>query len=53
MDKRSRWSCLVNEQGEISEWEDKAGADYFAELRKFATMHRHCSIQIKIACSLL
>ncbi|HDL4175144.1 amino acid ABC transporter [Mannheimia haemolytica] len=32
MDKRSRWSCLVNEQGEISEWEDKAGADYFAEL---------------------
>lgn len=29
---RNQWSCLINKQGEVSEWEDKAGAKYFLPL---------------------
>lgn len=29
---RNQWSCLINRQGEVLEWEDKAGAAYFAIL---------------------
>lgn len=32
MSCRNQWSCLINKQGEISEWDDKTGAEYFGEL---------------------
>lgn len=32
MNIRTQWSCLINAQGDISEWEDKAGAEYLADL---------------------
>ena len=30
MDNRTNWSCLVDKQGAILEWEDKAGAEFMA-----------------------
>ncbi|AUI66048.1 MULTISPECIES: LuxR C-terminal-related transcriptional regulator [Glaesserella] len=32
MNKRTDWSCLVDNKGNIFEWEDKRGAEYFAGL---------------------
>lgn len=32
MSCRNQWSCLINKQGEISEWDDKTGAEYFGKL---------------------
>ncbi|MDD0824871.1 LuxR C-terminal-related transcriptional regulator [Mannheimia sp. AT1] len=32
MINNNQWSCLVNKQGEVLEWEDKAGAEYLATL---------------------
>lgn len=34
MVNRNQWSCLVNKQGDVLEWEDKAGAEYLAKLQQ-------------------
>ena len=32
MNERVQWSCLVNKQAEILEWEDKSGATYLSQI---------------------
>lgn len=32
MNERVQWSCLVNRQAEILEWEDKSGAIYLSQI---------------------
>lgn len=32
MNERVQWSCLVNRQAKILEWEDKSGATYLSQI---------------------
>ncbi|MDH2997044.1 amino acid ABC transporter [Pasteurellaceae bacterium LFhippo2] len=34
MKNRTDWSCLIDKQGKILEWEDKSGADYLANFEQ-------------------
>lgn len=34
MVERNQWSCLINKQGEVLEWEDKAGAEYLSSFQQ-------------------
>lgn len=36
MNERVQWSCLVNKQAEILEWEDKSGAAYLSNIPSIA-----------------
>lgn len=34
MTYRNQWACLVDKQGDVFEWEDKAGAEYFKQWKQ-------------------
>ncbi|AHG75596.1 bifunctional amino acid-binding protein/DNA-binding protein [Mannheimia varigena USDA-ARS-USMARC-1296] len=34
MIENSQWSCLINKQGEVLEWENKTGAEYLTQLKQ-------------------
>lgn len=34
MTENNQWSCLINKQGEVLEWENKAGVEYLTQLEQ-------------------
>lgn len=46
MNERVQWSCLVNRQAEILEWEDKSGATYLSQIPLISGMPKRCSILV-------
>lgn len=34
MGENNQWSCLINKQGDVLEWENKAGMQYFTQLEQ-------------------